>query len=246
MPEENRVLGRGKIYFRRSDDTTGAYRYLGNTPSLSITIDRETLDHYSSESGVREKDASVTTEVNYSGTMVCDNINVDNLALLFFGTTAPVSQAAATAQQEELTVKQGYTYFLPKKKVSNVTVTGAAGTPTYKLTDDYTLDLVTGDITIVEGGAISSGAAIEVNYDCAAISYDRVISGTEPVQGSLYFKADNALGDNVDYTLASVNLSPNGEFSLKGDDWQQIPFSMEILKPVGGVAIEAHGRPVTA
>ena len=45
--------------------------------------------------------------------------------------------------------------------------------------------------------------------------------------------------------MPSVKLSPNGDYALKSDEWQQIPFNVEILKPEGMEAVYADDRPVT-
>ena len=58
---QNYTLGRGKVYFSRfiaAIQTPEGFEYIGNTPELSFTIESENLDHFSSDAGVREKDAS--------------------------------------------------------------------------------------------------------------------------------------------------------------------------------------------
>lgn len=56
----NYTLGRGKVYFARftSGQVPGPFRYIGNTPEFNLTIELETLDHFSSDEGIREKDDS--------------------------------------------------------------------------------------------------------------------------------------------------------------------------------------------
>ena len=39
-----------------------------------------------------------------------------------------------------------------------------------------------------------------------------------------------------------VKISPNGDYALKGDEWQQIPFNIEILKKTGFEALYSDGR----
>ena len=51
--------------------------------------------------------------------------------------------------------------------------------------------------------------------------------------------------DKIDYFFPAVSLSPNGDFALKGDEWQQIPLNVEILKGATNEAIYADGRAVT-
>jgi hypothetical protein len=86
--ENNYVVGRGRLFFGQFAPNTrvaNGQAYFGNTPALSLAQDEETLDHYSSEGGVRVKDASVTLQNDSSGSFQCDNISLDNLALWFRG-----------------------------------------------------------------------------------------------------------------------------------------------------------------
>jgi hypothetical protein len=46
--------------------------------------------------------------------------------------------------------------------------------------------------------------------------------------------------------LPYVKLSPNGDYALKGDEWQQIPLSIEVLKASGKEAIYRDGVPAYA
>ena len=57
--------------------------------------------------------------------------------------------------------------------------------------------------------------------------------------------AYNPQGKNYDWFMPYVKLSPNGDFALKGDEWQQIPFSVEILKKSGYEALYIDGRPAS-
>ena len=60
----------------------------------------------------------------------------------------------------------------------------------------------------------------------------------------LMFLANNPKGADFHYYLPWVKITPNGDYAMKGDEWQQIPFSLEALKPVGGPAILMDGVPV--
>lgn len=88
MDEMNYVVGRGRLFFGQFKTGTRTPRgqlYFGNTPSLSLSQSEDTLDHYSSEGGVRVKDASVSLQNDSSGSFQCDNISLPNLALWFRG-----------------------------------------------------------------------------------------------------------------------------------------------------------------
>jgi len=42
--------------------------------------------------------------------------------------------------------------------------------------------------------------------------------------------ATNPKGVLLDYYMPYVRLSPNGEYALKGEEWQQIGFNLDIQK----------------
>lgn len=253
----NQTLGRGEIHaslFRTGTHTPAGFRYLGNSPSFSLTISQDKLDHFSSDRGVRVKDKSVILQVDYTGNLTLDDINNDNLALFFFGSKSVFAQTSATLVSETFTdVAQGYGYQLGitdatptgVRKISNVavkiaTVAQVAGV-------DYTFDADRGIITVTEGGAIEDGADIIVTYDRAAVSYDQVISGTDQVECALRFISYNPEGERNDYYLPYCRLGPNGDFQLKSDDWQSLPLTVEILADTayGRSAIYIDGQPYT-
>lgn len=244
----NTVLGRGKLYFGKfapGTETHSGLRYLGNTPSFGLSVETQELDHYNSDEGLKVKDESITLSVDYSGTLTTDNISPENMALFFFGDASTVTQTSATGQSANLTVNQGMLYRLSDRSLSNVTVTGGGGTPTYTAGTDYTVDEETGDVEIITGGGIADGSDIVVNYDRAAVSMDLIISGKNAIEGELLFKSFNPVGKKTDFEMRKVVIRPNGEFQLKGDEWQQISFNVEILAKSGEPEIRANGRPYT-
>jgi len=67
----NLVLGRGKVYL--APYVAGAapkeWRYLGNSPEFNVTIESETLEHFSSDEGVNQKDEEIALSTNRTGTL---------------------------------------------------------------------------------------------------------------------------------------------------------------------------------
>lgn len=255
---QNYTLGRGKVYFARflaGTTTADGFRYIGNTPEFSLTIESQTLDHYSSDEGIREKDDSVPLEVNRTGSLQTDNIDPENVALFFFGSATTVTQAAVAAGPEVLNnIKAGHSYKLgvtPSNPAGlfGLNATGfavevtPAGTPLVAGTD-YTVDLNAGMIHFVEGSALAiDGADIEVTYAVRASTRDRVISGSEPVEGAMMYVTKNPKGDDCTYYMPYIKVTPNGDYALKGDEWQQIPLALEILKLPDAEAIYRDGVP---
>lgn len=341
----NYVVGRGRLFFGQFKPNTRVARgqlYFGNTPALSMTQDEDTLDHYSSEGGVRQKDASVSLQNDSSGSFQCDNISLPNLALWFRGivtqnieagsasasgtltlsTAVPVNgdkftvngqdlvfNAAPNANQVQIgatigetatnlanfindlssalgvtatvaaavvtvtavlpgaggnTITLAKTFTTPANgTVSGATMAGGADVEEtisdvergrwYQLgkTDDlpqgvrriglvsidgvdessYTVDAAAGRIFIKEDADdIVDGDDLDISYGISAGVDDIVIARSETIEGDMTFIANNAAGANDDYHWPYVKLSPDGDFSLKGDEWLAMTFNFEVLK----------------
>ena len=259
----NYTLGRGEIHFSRFKPGTQipeGYRYIGNTPEVNLTIEEEKLDHFSSDRGIREKDDAISLEVNRSGSLITDNIAPENIALFFFGEATVIATTGSTVTDELVEgVVPGLGYQLGQTEQNPVGARGldmtsgnapvvkdaGVGATTFDEGDDYTVDADTGMLTIVEGGAITAGTDLEVTYKTLTSTQTQVISGSSSVEGSMRYIAHNPKGEQFDYTFPWVTISPNGDFALKGDEWQQIPLNIEILKPTNKEAIYVNGRPFT-
>lgn len=254
----NYTLGRGQVHFARfqtGTQTPDGFFYIGNTPEFSLTIESQTLDHYSSDEGIREKDDSVPLEMNRTGSMVTDNIDPKNVALFFFGSDSTVTQAsvAAGAPTETLTgIKAGHSYKLGSTSNNpagyfGIDTTGFSvdiGVDALVADTDYTMDFDNGIITFLEGSLLAiDGADVELTYAVAASTRERVISGSEPVEGAMMYVTKNPKGTDCVFYMPYVKIAPNGDYALKGDEWQQIPLSLEILKPTVGEAIYRDGKP---
>lgn len=259
------TLGRGKLYFSLLNATSGlplGYRYIGNCTEITATFETEKLEHFSSEAGVREKDDSVVLQTNRTGGFTTDNNSIENLALYFFGESSTVTQSAATVTDEAINdVEPGRYYQLGLGAGNYTGVRGlavhTAGPPAKKIIvkvastektegTDYTIDMITGLVYIVPGGTITSGTDILVSYKTAANSRERVISGSQSIQGAVMFVEDNPRGPSRTWVLPKVEISPNGDLTLISEEWRTMAFSMEILKPSSGEALYIDGKPVTA
>lgn len=257
--ENNYTLGRGKVHFARFKPGTqvpDGFRYIGNTPEFSLTIENENLDHFSSDGGIREKDDSVPLETTRSGSLSTDQISPENVSIFFFGASSALTTAAVTALSETiLGAKRGYGYVLgvtPStpagvRGVNATTFLAKVGSATLVNGVDYELNADRGVITFKETatGITANGTdTVVLTYDLKATTRDRVISGSTPVEGAMMYEANNPKGKNFDYYLPYIRVAPNGDYNLKGDEWQTIPLSLEILKPANGEAIYLDSRPV--
>ena len=339
----NYVVGRGRLFFgqfKKGTRRPQGQLYFGNTPELSMSQDEDTLDHYSSEGGVRVKDASVTLQNDQSGSFQCDNISNENLALWYrgevlkrveagsgsatgtitFSTAVPAEGDKVTINGQDIVFKANpgpndvgiagtiaqqaaaLAAFLNDTPTLGVTATSAAAVTTIKASapgtagndvtiaktaatpanitasganlaggtdsnenielyrgrwhqlgvdaatpqgvrnvgsveidgltegDDFLVEQDTGRIYVSSDAAIVDGTTLEVTYGVAATVEDVVIAKGETIEGEMTFLANNAAGENKDYHWPYVKITPDGDFSLKGDDWQNMTFNIEVLK----------------
>lgn len=260
---QNYTLGKGKLYFDQfaagTQNPTGE-RYLGNTPGFSITNEAEVLEHFSSESGLKEKDDEVTLSASRKATFITEQIDVDNLALFFFGTSTSLTVTGATVTDElvnggvgiikGLYYQLGVTTNLPSGAQlltqhtgpsTNIILKHTSGTPTYTEGADYEIDMVRARIYIIPGGTIASGTILKATYKTTTSTRERVLSGNQSIDGAFRYLADNPKGRNYHVFVPYAKVSPNGEFALKGDTWQQLPFNLSIQKLSGKSSIYIDG-----
>lgn len=252
------TYGSGEVSFARfltDTQTPGAFRYLGNTPEFNLTAEQETLDHMDADHGIKFRDDSITTSSNLEGSIVTDNINQENVALYFTGTTGIVTQASATGEITNIAAIQFGTYILGQtaakptgvRHIASVVVTDGLVTPvTYVAGVDYVVDAISGTVTFIEGGTIEEGDPAKITYNVGASTRTQVISGNDTIEGALRFKSFNPKGPKTDYLMPYVRLTPDGDFALKGDDWLTIPFNLDVLRKGELAAVYADGVAVTS
>lgn len=263
FPDKNYTLGRGELWFGAflpNTRTSQGTEYIGNTTEITITTETENLDHYDSDHGIRTKDDSVMLEKNSTGSFVTDHISPANLARMFLGTHGVVTQASATAQTLSINgVRKGRRYQLgvsptnPSgvRGVSNVAIAAlpGGGTSTPLVVNvDYRVDPETGGIIFLSSGLILTNDADDVaniTFDVDATSYNQIVSGSEgQLEGELLYKSYNPKGLRFDFYFPYVQLRPDGDFSLKGDEWQAINFAFEALKRDDSTeVVYSNGRP---
>jgi len=255
MEPMNYTLGRGELNFNKFKPGTMTgigERYLGNTPEVSTNVESENLDHFNSDRGVKEKDASVVLQTTRAASFITDHISPANIALWYFGENTVLTQTAAVGELISFDdVHPGHFYQLGESQanptgarmVKNVVLKDDAdpGT-TYQLGTDYLVNEELGRIEILEGGGIVAGTKLRGTFDTEAATRELVMSGSKAVEGSLRYIANNPVGDNIDYFWPWVKITPNGDMALKGDEWQQIPFNVEILRRPGYEAVYATKR----
>lgn len=235
------VVGKGKVYFDQFPVGTKVglgERYIGNTPELSTSQDESTLDHYDADSGLNVKDESVTIEKNVTGQMVTDNISPENVAMLFGADLEKLTIVGATAVAETFNdVRQGtwlqlgLTEDTPTGARDVVNVVVKIGATTVLAPTNYEVDLDLARVYIEPGApGIADGVDLIITHDVTAGTREVIIGKGTEVRGALRFISANPVGSQKDYFWPYVKLTANGDFSLKSDEWQSLPFAFEVLK----------------
>lgn len=247
---DNIVLGAGYIYFDRFDDNgnpTGE-RYLGQTPSLSISASSESLEHMTSDGPIAEVDASVVTSVTREGSLTIDDISIENLALFLAGDIDYEDGGDADltdVTQEFVTATRGLYYQLGEgvgdfniDDIDSVK-SGDSNPVTLTADDDYEFHAATGRLYLKPGGDAKDGEKLTVEYSrnerirTIVTTSDRVI-----LRGALRFEADNSHGENFNLYISECDMAPDGSLEFKSrSDWQQIEFSLRIS---GKVQLYTH------
>jgi hypothetical protein len=253
------VLGSGELHWALSLTqgapplASAAYRYLGNTPELSQAQSSTKLDHFDADHGLKQKDDSIILQLDRTGKFKADSMDVANLALFFLADSTTFSQSAATAVAEPLTVSPGTgvqlgTTINPSglRDISNLVV-NLTDTPAtvYTAGSDYLLDAETGWVKFPEGTTIPADTGITATFDAAAGTRVQVVSSQNALlEGSLKFLSNNPKGTKRDFLWPYVQLTPDGDFVMKGDTWQEMNFNFDVLTPGDGrAAMYIDGRP---
>lgn len=235
----NYTLGRGELYFSKFADSDaktlpegGGFRFIGNVPTFTVNISSTTLDHYRSTRGVKVKDLTVITQVDYTATIVAEDISIPNMSLFFLGSDTDYTRAASTANKETIHgAIPGRRYYVGMsddtpgglKNITNVTVEGL--TPGL----DFIFDSESGGIEFNIGGAVTSaGKDVDITYDLLPTTASRAITGADMVEGAIKYVPRNAVGKGIDFYMPYCTLTPNGDFSLIADTLQQLPFKVGI------------------
>jgi len=246
MGTENYTIGKGVLLFQLSGEN--GYRDLGNCPDFKINVETETVEHFSSKSGLKKKDAEIPVSQKATNSFTLDELSPDNAAL-FAMATAPTSvvQASGNVVDQVVTAVLDRGVLLGKTKISTVVVKNSAGTTTYVLDTDYILNTEEGMVTALSSGAITEGQSLKISYDHAAETRKRVDAGTKTfLEGDLLFIGDPPKGKKLTIKGWST-IKPGGEVSLIGDEIAQMQFTGEFLsKATYNGLYEWHDRGAVA
>lgn len=250
MPENvdgNKILlGRGKIYFDRYDSNdalTGEY-FLGNCPTFEITPTPEEIKKHSSATKSADLIASDVIRTSLAIHIVGDEFSKENLARALYGDTDTLAQTGSTVVDEDVAgVIQDRYYDLEFRDISSVVVKKDGGTPTYVVTDDYTVDADTGRIYIVAGGDITTGFDLDVSYSYGTESLNTIRGMNQTsVKGLIRFVGDPARGPVYECIIWRASVRADGAIGFISDEYAQWSLTGDIESMATEHPTEPHFR----
>jgi len=232
-------LGSGKIYINRKVGSVyQGYHYIGNATKFEIKENTEKKERVSKD---RSNYGSALNTVFIKKPAECnitlDDLDKDNLALIFLGNTSAVSVAGASVTDEVVTGYKDKILQTAHRNISAVVLTNSAASTTYVLDTDYQItDAKLGLIKVLAAGAIADAQSLKIDYTYGAMTSNKVAGGTNSsIIVQVLFDGVN----QADQALAIVNvleavLSPTTGVDFLADNFTSIELAGVANVPAGG------------
>lgn len=258
----NPTLGSGKLRFDKFTGSPSTYaewvaarqgeRYLGITSEFNLNVTSSSVEHLDTDNGVAVKDDSALVSLTRKAAFKGSDISVENVGMFIIGLNSTQTQTTGSVTATQLNggvALAADRHYQIGESSTNPTgvrdITAVAlktGGTTYVLNTDYTLDAALGSFYVIAGSAMA-GAIVTADYTRTATTRLQVQSSTlATVSGALRFQSINVRGKNRDYFFPSVSLTPNGDYALKGNTYQEMGFDVEINQITGMSHIYVDGR----
>jgi hypothetical protein len=232
-------LGSGRVYVNRKvNGVYQGYKYIGNATKFEIKENSELKERVSKD---RANYGSALNTVYIKKPAECnitlDDLDKDNLGLVFLGTTSAASVTGSTVSDEAVTGYKDHIFQTAKRKISSVVLTNSAGDTTYVLNTDYAIvDADLGLIKVLTGGAITDGQSLKIDYTYGSMTSDKVAGGTN---SNVIMKILLDGLNQADQTKAIVHvheavLSPQSGVDFLADDFTSIELAGRANVPSGG------------
>lgn len=220
----------GNVFIANRDASgrTGGFVNIGDTEGVTINTSQQFLDVQESQSGLRNTVVHAPISSDYSVELTVLNVDGDNLARGFYGSSAAVVGASVTG--EAITAYNGTMIELKYPGVSAVTVTKTSGSTPLVLGTDYTLDAEMGTITILPGSTLvpaGAGVPCTVNYTHGGLTakikaftqglkdYTIRVQAKSPVDGTISIYTFHRAALDMAATLQLISTGVN-KLVLKG------------------------------
>lgn len=233
---DQRVVGRGKLYFEPENSATPGERYIGNTPSLVVSRKIKTVRSSKSVRGVLvESDPRVIGEEN-SVSFETDNISDMNLKIWFGDQSTKRQEFGAFSL--DIVAWRGNHYQLGATDLDPVgfanLVSASVDFNGVNVSSDCEVDLITGRLYIPEDSTIGDGSLLTVSGVRASTFASSTTPSASEVIGKLRFVSENPTTRQVSIVWPRIALVPDGDFDIKAaSGWVSMGFAGSVRKIPG-------------
>lgn len=237
---EKYYSGQGKVFFRDLDSNgnmVGPWKWVGNVPELTFTMNTEFLEKTESYSGKRSTVRRITTSQSASISLTLDQFDADNLSLALNGveitkaagspvTDLPLGNATDFSAGDSIDL--GEQYF----NVTNLVV--KAGSTELVLNEQYEVDLKSGMITFRDMTGVTGAITADFTpgaYKIANVLTKNAVEKAFRFEGLNTAEVDaNGDPDRIILMFYKVQLATNGDISMISDDFGSFPLTGEALR----------------
>lgn len=252
------VLGRGKLFFSNigTDGMPTGFRFVGNCPEVTASLESENYEHFRSTNGLKQKDLDIITQQAIKWTATLENMDKDNLGI-FFAADQDLSfvNPAITGFSGITLVPAGFMVSAATggRWYQIVDATGQAcigalaakialastnATPASLVKDtDYILDVETGRVFFLDSAKVQTiitnaeGVKATVTADAGAKVTAKLGAGTKgETNVAIRFELINAQTDAVEmiFELHKAGVTPNGDVNFISDEVAQLPLTIAV------------------
>lgn len=163
----------------------------------------------------------------------------DDIKALLFAGSLTVTEEAGAAVTNEVVIAPGAGNIVKLAHgmiaASGIAVTNTAGSTTYDVTDDYTIDRTFGVLRISEGSAITEGQTIHVDYTYTAVKVTKIAGGVKPQQRFkvIGYLKNRPTGRDAFLEVFDVKLGRSGDTDVLGDEPLTIELTGVMTTPPG-------------
>lgn len=201
MASQEGILLKGDVLFNRL--VGGTYQGFVdlNAGSLSMKLNSKQLDVISkgrANYGQPRATAIIPQPADLS--LDFGKCSPKALAMGLQGTVSAYSQASGSAVDEVITAIKGGWVALAFRNVAatGLSIKNSAGSTTYVKDTDYTIDYVTGQIFILQAGAITDNQSLKASYTYSAVTADSIKGGTQSsIRGMIHMKGQNVFDNDA-------------------------------------------------
>lgn len=231
--------GQGKLYFaeRVGGKPTG-FEFAGNVKELMLEPSVETKEHRETQTGNNSIDKVIETSLGVKISATFESFERKNLQRMIYGQIIDTEAGVITAESQ--TAYLGKSISLENINAQTIdSITDVGGATTYTEGVDYEIEnLPASMICILDGGTITEGQELEVNYTIGESEQIGAFTGVNKE----YFLRFNGLNDAesrnpVVIEIPKARFEPVGDIPLINDDFAEYKVSGNALfdscQPVG-------------